>query len=243
MPELLRPIGMVGAIVATIQWGLSILEKQRTKQAANIQEQFDTSVYPLPWNSVAGSKADAEDVIAAAGRFIGDRSKLTDWYGLPSGVLYPFDILLCQRANLRWDAALRSAYANTISAMLVSLFLVIIGTSIARGLSLVDFIFTVLPSVGAFQMGVDTIRSHRQHRTSQLDLKHRVESIWERARTKPRSIRPADLRAIQDQIHMLRASAPPVPDGFYSKKRTQLELEMRLTAERLWEEAAVTNHR
>ncbi len=64
-----------------------------------------------------------------------------------------------------------------------------------------------------------------------------LEAAWEKARTRPRAVRTPDLRAIQDEIYHLRVAAPPVPDRFYWWRRDQFEREMRLAAERLWEEA------
>jgi len=236
-PELLKVIGPVGAVVGIAQWAASLVEKRRTKTAANIQEQFDTSVYPLAWNPVLGAKADAEDVIAAAARLKDDRRKLTDWYSLRDGVPRPFDVLLCQRTNLRWDAALRRAYANTVLASLVVLFLIVMIAGILRNLSLGEFLLALLPSVGAFRLGLETVRSHHQHSAAQMELKRKVEATMEKARTKPQAVRASDLRTIQDGIYQLRVVAPPVPDGFYWKKRGQFEQEMRLAVERLWEEA------
>jgi hypothetical protein len=236
-PELLKVIGPIGVLVGIAQWIVSLVEKQRTKTAANIQEQFDTSVYPLAWNPVLGAKADAEDVIAAAARYKGDRAKLANWYSLPDGVPYPFDVLLCQRTNLRWDSALRQAYANTVLASLVGLFLIILVAGIVRNLSLGEFLLALLPSVGAFRLGWDTARNHRQHSAAQLELKRHVDAAWEKARTKPRAVPKSDLRTIQDGIYQLRVIAPPVPDSFYRKKREQFEHETRLAAEQMWQEA------
>src|SRR5207248_10965896 len=110
-----------------------------SKTAANIQDQSDTSVYPLAWNPVLGAKVDPENVIAAAARHKGNRRKLADWYSLPDGVPWPLDVLLCQRTNLRWDAAVRSAYANWVLATLVALSLIVIFAGIVRSLSLRGF--------------------------------------------------------------------------------------------------------
>jgi len=242
-PDLLKVLGPVGAVFGVAQWFASIIEKQRTNMAANIQEQFDTSVYPLDWNPVIGTKADAEEVIAAASRFKGDRAKLTNWYIIPNGVPRPLDVLLCQRSNLRWDAALRIAYANTILAGLVVLFLVIVAAAVAQGRSLGEFGLALLPSLGAFLLGLETVHSHLGHGSGQLDLKRKLEAAWDKARANPRNVRGQDLRAIQDGIYHLRAVAPPVPDGFYWKRREQFEREMRLAAERMWEEASAATRR
>ncbi len=241
-PELLKVIGPFSVLAGIAQWATSLVEKQRTKTAANIQEQFDTSVYLLAWNPVLGAKPDAEDVIAAAARYKGDPATLANWYSLPDGVPYPLDVLLCQRTNLRWDAVLRRAYAKTVLASLVGLFLIILVAGIVRNLSLSEFLLALLPSLGAFRLGLDTVRNHRQHSAAQRELKQKVEATWEKVRTEPQAVPPSDLRAIQDGIYQMRVVAPPVPDGFYWKKRDQFEQEMRLAVEQLCREAESAGH-
>jgi hypothetical protein len=239
-PELLKAIGPAGTVLAIAQALAIAAEKRCTRVAATIQEQFDTSVYPLPWNAMLGSRIDAEEVTAAAVRHQGKRDDLLDWYSLPAGVPSPLDILLCQRTNLRWDMALRNAYAGTVAWALVSLFTLIMISGIARGLSLVDFLLALLPSASAFLLGVDTIRSHREHAATQLALKSQIEAVWGRALADGQAVDTAELRAIQDSIFRLRAGAPPVPDRFYWRKRGELEHGMRMAAQRLWEEAQMT---
>jgi hypothetical protein len=236
-PELLRFVGAVGAALALVQWLAGIVEKQRSKSAANVQEQFDTIVLGLPWNPVLAAKGDAEDVIAAAARHQGDRATLANWYSIPAGVPHPLDVLLCQRTNLRWDAALRRAYANTIVIGLVALICTVLIIVAIRGLTLFETFLALLPSVGAVLLGAEAVRAHRQHSTAQLELKRKVEVLWERARTRPRAVRISDLRSLQDGIYQLRVVAPPVPDGYYWRKRDQFEREMHLAAQRMCDEA------
>lgn len=159
-PDLLEVVGLVATVLLIALWFTSNLEKQRARTAANIQEQLDTSVYPLDWNPILGAKPDAEDVVAAASRFKGDRAKLNNWYSIPDGVPRPLDILLCQRSNLRWDATLRRSYANTIVAGLLMLFLAILVAGLVQRLSLGEFLLALLSSVNAFIFGAETVRSH-----------------------------------------------------------------------------------
>ena len=241
-PELLKLIGPMGGVVGLAQWLASLVEKQFVKTAANMQEQFDDSVYQLPWNPVLGTKCDPEDVIAAAARHNGDRTKLADWYTLPYGVPYPLDILLCQRTNLRWDSVLRRSYAKLVIAVLSALFLAAAAGGVIHGLSLGELLFALLPLTGALRLGIETVRGQYKHADDQGDLKELVEATWDRARLKPHSISPSDLRSIQDEIFRLRTVAPPVPDGFYWKKRDEMEHEAKAAIARLWDEARLSRH-
>ncbi len=236
-PEMLRFVGPLGAIAATAQWLASLVEKQRTKTAAIVQEQFDTEVLQLDWNSTLGSQVDAEDVVAASSRFKGDRSKLTDWYTVPDGLARPLDVLLCQRSNLRWDAALRRAYANTITAGAVGLLLTIVAAGLVRNLAATSLGLAILSASPALLFVADGVNGHRRHGSAQLDLKRRVEATWAAAIADRSRVQPADLRSIQDGIFLLRSTAPTVPDRFYWSKRDQFESETKAANQLISEEA------
>lgn len=235
-PELVKAAGVVGFIVAVVQWLIGIIEKRRTKMAATIQEQFDTSVFPLPWSSVLGNRVDPEDIVAAAHRFTGDRNDLLDWYRVPTEAPRPLDILLCQRSNLRWDATLRRNYALTVVAGLIGLYAVIVAVAFWADLSRVEFISIIASTAGVLVFGADTVWTHYQHSASQLDLKRKVEAACEKARGRKRSLAVADVRAIQTEIYRQRVTALTVPDYFYRERREQLELEMREAVDRLWQD-------
>ncbi|MGE3271322.1 MAG: S-4TM family putative pore-forming effector [Chloroflexota bacterium] len=234
--DLVKGAGVVGFIVTVVQWIIGIIEKRRTKMAATVQEQFDTSVFPLPWNSVLGNRVDPEDLVAAARRFTGDRNDLMNWYRIPTETPRPLDILLCQRSNLRWDAALRRTYALAVVAGLVGLYAVIVAVALWADLSRVEFASTIVSTAGVLLFGADTVWTHYQHSAAQLDLKRKVEAACERARGRKRSLTVADVRAIQTEIYRQRVTALTVPDYFYWKRREQFELEMREAVDRLWQE-------
>ncbi|MCZ2110075.1 MAG: hypothetical protein LC118_11005 [Dehalococcoidia bacterium] len=238
-PSLLVLVGPVGAVVGVAQWLAGFLERRHIQAGANIQEQFDTSVFALEWN-LLGERVDAEDVAAAAGRFRGEPALLADWYAVPGVLSRPLDVLICQRSNLRWDSALRYAYSNAILLGLVTLAVATIGMGIVRNLSLEEFILALLPSAGAFIFGIDAVCSHRRHAAAQGELKRRVEAVWLDAVQGSRTAGDGQLRAIQDRIHHLRTAAPVVPEWFYWWRRDDYERQMRFAVERMAREAEET---
>lgn len=242
-PSLLIPIGPIGAIVGAVQWLAGFLERRHIQAGANIQEQFDTSVYPLEWNPLLGEKIDAEDIAAAAKRFRGDRGLLANWYAVPDGIRWPLDVLICQRSNLRWDSALRHAYSNTILLGLVTLALSTVVVGIAKDLSLEEFVLALLPSTGAFIFGIEAVCRHRQHAASQRELKRHIETTWLDAIQRLQTTPDGNLRAIQDRIHHLRTTAPLVPEWFYWRRRDDYEQQMRFAVERMARDAATCGGR
>lgn len=232
-PDLLKVVGPLGAALLLIQYLAGQFEKGRTAMGALVQELFDTSVYPLPWNDINGPRPDPEEVVAAAAHFRGDRTKLANWYTVPGDVRYPLDVLLCQRCNLRWDVSLRRAYADTIVVCLIVLFLAIAAAGVLRILSMGDWLLAVLATIGAFVLGVETVIAHREHAREQTEFKAIVQTAWEKACSQHRPVPANELHAIQDRIYRLRAIAPPVPEWFYHRKRAQQEIEMRRAAEQM----------
>ena len=236
VPDLAKAVGVLSVLVAVLQLVGREFEKRRIKLAASVQEKFDTSVYRLDPNPLLGATVDAEEIVAAARRLTGDRTELTNWYSVPEGVPRPLDILLCQRSNLRWDAALRRAYAGLLVAGVAAICMLVLAVAIARDLSMSVLWSTLAPLFGLGLFAGETAWNHYQHSLAQFDLKKKVEDVCQRACERPRSVKTSDLRAIQDGIYRLRVTAPPIPDEFYRKKRQQFEHEMREAVERLWQE-------
>lgn len=240
-PSLLILVSPLAAVAAVGQWIGNVVERQQAKTAATIQEQFDTTVLCLTWNPTLGQPVDNEDVIAASNRFNGARSELANWYSVPHDVPYPLDVLLCQRSNLRWDAALRQSYARLLLAGLIFLLLILLVIGALKHLNVGELALSLLPSLGLFIFVGETIRVHHRHAADQTTLKQRVEALWGKGCAKPRSVKSSDLRSIQDQIFTLRTAAPPVPDAYYRRKRQEMEEQMKLATARLWEQARARN--
>ncbi len=70
-------------------WGLLTyfpfrwLQKDKTRQAATVQEQLDTTLFDLPWNNVlAGSRVKPEIIYQAERASKEDRARFRNWYAI-----------------------------------------------------------------------------------------------------------------------------------------------------------------
>jgi hypothetical protein len=83
------------------------IEKRKRLLAVAVQEDFDTGVFRLRWNSIELNRPSPLVVAKAAARYDGGREK--NWYGDTRGTHRPFDVLICQstRIRLRTRASLR----------------------------------------------------------------------------------------------------------------------------------------
>jgi len=103
--------------------------------AASIQQQFDTYVFDMPWDSrIFDNKKNYNHEIATYSIKIlsrdEEKNKLIDWYSPAVDEKTQIEgIIACQRENISWDGDLRKRYRilAIIIISLLSLFVAIIG--------------------------------------------------------------------------------------------------------------------
>lgn len=228
-------VGGLGGVLVLVDWLVaSPLQNKRTMQAANVQEQFDTYVLGLPWKTMlVGSKLDPEDVTRAAARYGPDRADLSDWYPATESVPSPYNVLICQRTNLRWDMSLRQSWAAVLVTGLVVLCLLALAIRLWGGLTFWEFLFAYLPLAAALRAGATHAWAHCQQAREQAVLKQRLEGVWEQALRGREAATAETVRDIQDRIYALRISAPPVPDQWHRLVRGRHQAEMHESAARM----------
>lgn len=209
-------------------------EQDDREKAATIQEQFDTSVFDLAWNPVlVPDKVDPEVLLAAARDFRGLHAGVRDWYGDTSAVPHPVDVLLCQRANLVWDAQLRRRYARILRAVVLAVPAAEIVVGLATGQLLSEyFLALLLPSLPALLEGFDIARENEEHAARKEALKAQLQGLWEGA-LRGESVTVEQCRRIQDAIYTLRSTGPLVLDRLYHRFRRRDEGTMRAAVEEL----------
>jgi SMODS-associating 4TM effector domain len=227
-----RWLGAVGGALLLVDWLVaSPLETRRTKAAANIQEQFDTTVFGLPWKPIAtGEKLDREEVIRAQSRYRPAKDDLIDWYPDVRGLPAPEGIIICQRTNLHWDMSLRQSYALAVWSGVGLLPLIALLLRLPGGLTWSEFFLAYLPLVAALRTGVTVGWSHRQHAQEQERLKRRLESAWQANLQGGQALTLETCRDLQDAIYRLRTIAPPVPDWWQGRHRERHQNEMHEVA-------------
>ncbi len=208
------------------------LESRNKRRAANIQEQFDTNVLGLPWNeTLVGRKVPLELIHSASRSFTGDRGRLRNWYPDTSGVPFPLDVLLCQRANLVWDWCLRRHYAWGIAVLTSICFGSGVALAATTGQTVNDYILGVfLPSLLAYLHGIEVSKSHFRTANEKEDLGAEATALWESGLKALGALSEQQCRRIQDRIFLLRKTGPLVPDKWYDWLRSRYDVDMRLAA-------------
>ncbi|HEY4788138.1 MAG TPA: S-4TM family putative pore-forming effector [Bacteroidales bacterium] len=231
--ELKVVIGILSSIWLITVFLINFFENRIIKNAATIQEQFDTTIFNLDWNKfLAGNKVSTELIVNAARKCKIEKNTLENWYGNLNEISHKTSILLCQRSNLVWDWRLRRYFAWTI---IISLLL-LIGIDIFIGyyikVSFPDFILGMfLPSIPAFIMGIRETIEHFEIANNKEKLEVQITNLLDIAIDQNQNISDVDLRQIQDKIFDLRKKGTLIPDWWYKWLKGEFEEDMQKSTE------------
>ncbi len=217
--------------------------KEKCKQGAKLQEEFDVEVMELPWNRfIVGAKVDHEDVCRSSTKPLSKKREgaLIAWYEPCVGELpIHFGRLVCQRTNIAYDAKMRRKYSNTLLwfAVLLGVGLSVLG--IAMDMRLADLLSTVwMPLSPVLTWTLREYRKHADTADKLTGLKSEWEKLWEKAlKGATANEITVSSRELQDAIFQHRASSPLVFDWVYSFMRSDREAEANHAATKLVETA------
>lgn len=206
-----------------------------TTRSALLQERFDTQLLELPWNDVLVGPPLREDEVQEWARKFGSlrkklrnrrESNIRDWYDVEGrGVPWPYDVLLCQRQNLAWDAKLRRGWAITLGGLVLAWGFVGVGASAGTGTSTLDALLRFFaPSVPAIQLAVSGAFAHRRiasdrERAATL-VERELNTVGEQVGLTDEHRQAAFVRQVQDVLWRTRTESVRVPQWFYLLSRS-----------------------
>lgn len=208
-------IGLVWLIISRLF--LTDREKSYAKIGATIQEEFDTTLFELPWNkTLVGSYVLPEIIKNATRKFNGDRKKLENWYIGLNAPTHMLNVLLAQRTNLVWDTILRKRYALIVAITTIVYFAITIVVGLSIAVDLRTYCLALLiPSASIILHGIETSRDHwRRYRSceksgveiltlySKISENHQLESLQ-------------SCREYQDFIFQKRCDNNLIPNKMY----------------------------
>lgn len=233
----------LGSLVVFVLDRLILEPVQQGKKAtaAAVQEEFDCDVLQIPWNEIELPKRPVRENIVLNGRHYLSKygpDKLYNWYACPDDnlVSLPAARLICQRANVSWDAGLRKRYIGLLLIFGIFVSIGIVAFAVAYGVSLrgllVAVVAPILPVAG-FVVG--EIRQNRTAVKCLEEIRDLIEEQWKTVL----SCNPDndDLlhksRQLQDRIYACRKASTLIPDWFYQRLRPSNEALMVATAEEM----------
>jgi SMODS-associating 4TM effector domain len=210
-----RPWVGVSALAITIcdaSW-LDRAQRRKFRVLAKVAEQFDCELLELPWNAfAAGQRVDPAVVEEAACAWPRGDGELVDWYPPEVGAAAPYVArIVCQRANLWYDSALRRTYSTALVATAAAIFCVLSVVGLVLQMSLEDFAVTILTP--AAPMMIWAIRDrYRQQDVAEANEATRAQAdvFWDRALagTCPEDECVVRSRELQDAIYARRSRTP-----------------------------------
>jgi hypothetical protein len=213
---------------------LTWAEDAQKLAGVTVQEEFDTTVFGLPWHeALAGRRLRHEDVVHAAGHITPDaRAAKKDWYPDADRAPWPLNVVLCQRASAAWGGRAHARYANTLTKTAVVWLVALLVMGGVAHVTLAGFLIKLaLPSMPAFLDAIELIRAHRATSAHKARVETMADDLWERGVTHPGSVTVADIRAVQDHSYRLRRDGPQVAEWYYRRHRDEDEAAMRLATE------------
>lgn len=238
LPDVRQAVGAIGGAIIFL-WSVlgSSREKRRRREAASVQEEFDSYVYGIPFNDFAVDRPSPTLVAEAAARYKGNRTK--DWYPDPRPVIYPLDVLICQRSNLGWGSSVHRYYAACLLVVLLGLVLSGVAVAALAGLSLGDSLVAVLvPLLSPAREIIEAIRANYESADIKAKTESKVLRLWQRGMEDANAVTTEDCRSVQDRILQIRQTNAHVPDWLDDLRRNRNESVMRESAQHLKEEAA-----
>lgn len=230
--------------IAGAAWALASLlivgaSQKETNIAAVIQQQFDTWLFNLSWESYAGEGVADEELHRRARQATISEERLRTWYPDVSGFPEVYAVLACQRENLSWDWRIRRRWADVLVAVTgawvaLGLLIGLAGDLPVRTLCLRWYV----PSASMLVLGLQLTKAHREVAGKKEQLATLVRSELETAR--PGDPDPADepvlrerCREVQRRIFELRRETARVPRSIYERFRDDDEADMRATVDGL----------
>lgn len=211
-------------------------EKRRSREAAAVQEEFDTHVFGLPWNDMLVEHPSPTLIAEAARRYRGP--SVRDWYPDTAEVVRPLDVLICQRSNLGWGSSMHRSWAAILCGVLVALVVLAMALGSLVGLPFGQTLAVIIaPLLAPLREIAEMIRANWENAQTKSRVEGKILDLWRRGLADPAAVTEADCCRVQDRISFLRQSNASVPDWLNRVRHAAQEATMRLSADHMIEEA------
>jgi hypothetical protein len=220
---------LLSLIVGSVEQRLRIM-------AAMTQEEFDTRVFRLEWNSILAERPSAARIAKAASRYTGMRD--SNWYEDTKATYRPYDVLICQATNLGWGASMHRLWAWILSTAgaAIAVGATVIGLNL--GLTWAEMLPAIaIPALAPANEIIDQIRANFDDAHAKEETERRISDLWANGMSGKETPSENHLRIIQDKILGYRQSNAFVPDWLDSLFHTRNEAAMRQSVESRVQEA------
>ncbi len=223
-PDSQNKINAFGVLWTIAYLVTEIYRKNKTTQGAIIQEQFDTELYEMDWNSILCKEKESIDVIhKLSGKY--SKNDLNNWYSLKIDSLLPKEIavILCQRINFSWEITQRKHFVILLAILTSIYYLIFVAIGFHNNVGFYDLLVLLSPSISFLIYSVLNILSLNSHVKSKKETLKQIDNELENYKTNRIIPNPQTLRQIQDVIFNERTAPEKVPDWFYRLYKSKNE--------------------
>ena len=194
--------------------------KGDTSKGAVFKEEFDTTVFNLPWKSTL-RKPDHSEVVHFSQQYEG--AEIKDWYSpnLSASIEQNSAIAILQHSNTSWDIELRKIYSKWLIVFIVSYSVVICSLFIVLKIDGLTFFLLLYSLHLFFAHFISLIRGHSGVIEKRASISRHLDELIRSGR----HITTRELRDIQDEIYLTRQEPTKVPDFFFRRYKDQLNSE------------------
>lgn len=218
--------GLGGFVILVLALVVRSLEKTFRTRAAAIQEEFDTRIFQLAWNRLRIEHPSPNDIARLAARYRGGRA--ANWYDPTDNTRRPFDVLICQEANLGWAAPMHWIWAWILVG---AGGFVVAGIVVAESMLKLPAdkfaLSLVIPFAALFKELIEQVMSNFEVAREKRALEHRIGDYWRAGIAEGFAPTAEQLRSIQDRLLDFRLSNPYVPDWLDTLFHRRNEAAMR----------------
>jgi hypothetical protein len=222
--------------------------KARKEKAAKIQEVFDCDVLGMPISKLRViNDIKVEEVLTHYGahaKIPKNIELIHGWYPVEVAAV-PLAIarIICQRANCRWDGALRGRYNSVLNIIAVIILIIIIIVAVFKEMNPIQVALILAGLVPFFQFIIKQYNDNRESIKRLDELYELLTQLWEKAIKDCASeeILLVESRRLQDEIFSHRSNNPLIFDFVYNKFRSDDESIMSISSQRMVDDALASN--
>lgn len=230
--------GLISTLFLVTSLGIGKVSKSIQEKAAEVQQQFDCSLFNLDYQPVV----DNEEILKISGEAItkdvGIKEQVRNWYtDAISKFNFPYSALACQQQNIGWNISLDKRYLKFLLYLLFLLIIFILFISLIwneiKPLFYSGFgncyNFLVF-SAAIIKIPVSSILSIRNQIKEKEEFIKEKHEIFSDINANSIECIPYILKEIQSNIFRFRKNHKPIPDFFYKfyKYREEARSRQRL---------------
>ena len=230
--------GLAATFFLTISLLIGKVSKNSQEKAAEIQQQFDCSLFKLDYQPVVDNEEILKISDEAISKDRGIKEQVRNWYtDTISKFNFPYSALACQQQNIGWNISLDKRYLNFLLFFLLSSIIVILGIGLIwNGIKPLFYSgfgncynFLVFSSA-IIKITLSSARSIRNQIKEKEEFIKEKHEIFSDISANSIDCIPYILKEIQSNIFRFRKNHKPIPDFFYKfyKYREEARSRQRL---------------